>query len=139
MTANPGQSFFGKDLYITWVYSGGTVVMSTYQKSLTYTPSVQMEKSTSGNATSESYVAGIRDGAASVVCQMQKTDTTSPAAFLEGMAGTLTWGSEGTTASKPKVAIPALCKGIATALAFGSLTELKVDFQQNGDRTDSTW
>lgn len=134
MAGITGQSF-----NISWVYSGGTVDLSTDYRNYSYTPSVDMYDQTAGADTSKTYVTGAKDGQISWQHVYQSGGSVVVNALAEGTSGTLIVGREGTAAGKPKETIPAISQGASTNIQYNSLIEVTCNFQQNGARVDGSY
>lgn len=129
-------AYRGSSLNVSWVYSGGTVDLSGDFRTFTYTPSVDMVDQTAGADTQKTYLAGLKDGQASLTAVMQAGGTATSNALVEGTSGTLTVGPEGTATAKQKIVIPAIAMGARFNIPYADVVELSCDFQQNGARTD---
>ena len=130
------MEFSGKNLYMTWVHAGGTVVMSGDYRTCTYEPSIDLYEATAGSDANKSYVAGVKDGRVSVSLVAQEDGTVLTNAVAEGTPGTLYISPEGTASGNRKMTIPAIALGARFNIPYNDIVEIQVDFQQNGLRVD---
>jgi len=137
------NAFTGKDLVVQWAYSSGTVNgtvnLETDYRTLSYTPDVEMHDQTAGSDAAKTYITGIVDGQISWGGLLQSADSTLKTALQEGVSGTLVISPEGTASGKAKITIPAISKGLKYNIQYNNLTEVTCDFQQNGNRTETTY
>ena len=132
-------AYTGKDLAISWIYTGGTIALEADYRALDYTPTVEMFDQSAGSDAAKTYVAGQVDGTINISALMQSGGTVLKTALKEGNGGTIIFGPEGTASGKEKVTIPAISQGAKTNIQYNSLTELTCSFQQNGLRTDGVY
>jgi hypothetical protein len=92
----------GSALYCQWVYSGGTLVLNTDYRTLDTSPTIGLVKASAGSDTDESYLTTLKDGKYTWKGVSQTGGTALENALVEGTAGTLTFGREGTATGKPK-------------------------------------
>ena len=138
------NKFSGSALYFQWVYSGGTVLLSGQQRSVTITPSVDLIDGTAGDDADKEYLSGVKDATVSfagVMSAMADSPTYAEmeAALVEGNAGTINLGPEGTASTKRKYIIPAISLGASIAIPYDDVVELSNEFQKNGAMTRTTW
>lgn len=125
--------FTGKDMVINWVWSGGTLSLTSDQHSFTYTPSVKKFQTRTGNEAAETYQFGATDFTAQYDGLAQTGGTAINAALAIGVAGTLTVAPEGTASGKPKYVFPCISdKDPVTAWNFDDLTHINASWQGNG-------
>lgn len=128
MTAYSGSAFLG-----TWTCSAGTVAFNTDYRTFSYTPSVDFYEETAGADTAKSYLAGLKDGAASFAGVLQSGSLPAwGSMFAEGQVGTIIYQPEGTGAGKYIASVPAYSQGIKFTSAYNGLVEVNIDFKQNG-------
>lgn len=132
-------SYHGKDLSISWVYSGGTVALNTDYRSVDYTPSVELYDQTAGADTNKTYISGTKDGVANFMGLDQAGGTALITALSEGNGGTLIVAPEGTAVGKQKITLPAISQGVKRTWPYNNLCEISCAFQQNGARVDGTY
>lgn len=131
--------FTGKNLYAEWVYSGGTVVLSGNQRTLSAAPSVGLVDASAGSDTHKTYLVALKDGTYSYSGLLQEGGTAVLNALVEGTSGTLVIGKEGTAAGKPKESVPAISMGPQENWPYDNVCEFSCQFQQNGAPVDSTY
>jgi hypothetical protein len=130
-------AFAGNGLYVTWVWSGGTVVLNTDYQTFNYTPSIDFYDQTAGNDTTKTRIAGLKDGAAEYKGLMQAGDLPNwGSAFALGNFGTIVFCPEGTAAGKYAGTVPALVSAFPRPVAYNSLVEANVSWLQNGAFTE---
>lgn len=130
----------GSATFAQWVTSNGTTTITGDFRTLSYTPSIEMYDETAGADQALQYVPGRYGGALSISCVGQAADGTALSSQLyEGKLGTLTWGEQGSVATKPKHSAAFYCTGMKTSFPYNNVIEYTADFQQNGVRTDGTF
>ena len=129
----------GENLYLRWVYSGGTVVLSTDYTQFTFTPSVELLDESAGADTHRTYIPRLKDSTASYAGRHQASGTALVQALAAGTEGTLEWGEEGTAAGKPKKTLPAISQGASINIPYANLVDISCTFQGNGEDVDATW
>lgn len=132
-------AYVGKDLYASWIHTGGTVVLSGDFRQLNYNPSIDLVEETAGSDANKLYLSGVKDGQISYTAVMQSGGTVLTSALAEGTSGTLIWGPEGTVATKQKITVPAIAMGVNYSQPYSDVVEISVTFQQNGARVDGTY
>ena len=132
-------AYAGSALYVSWVYSGGTVALTGDFRQFTYTPSVDLYEATAGADAAKTYLPGVKDGQATFTAVMQAAGTAISNALLEGTEGTLTVAPEGTASGKQKMTLPAIALGATYSIPYNDVVELSANFQQNGVRTDTVF
>ena len=129
----------GENLYVQWIYSGGTVVLSGDYTQFTYTPSVELLDESAGSDTDRTYVPRLKDKTMSLSARHQAAGTALFESLDEGTSGTITWSPEGTATGKRKYTIPAISQGASMNIPYANLVEISCTFQGNGARSDGTW
>lgn len=130
----------GSALYLSWVYSGGTVRIDTDYRQFDYAPTLSIIDASAGADTFREYIGGIGEGGAiSVSCVLQSGGTALISALAKNTPGTLTYAPSGTATGQPKFVIPALSKGPAFSQKYDDVIEMKVEFQQTSAETVSAW
>ena len=111
-------------------------------RTFTYTPSIDLADQTAGSDTNKSYLTTIKDGKASFGGLLQGTNvaggTLMAAGCAEGLTGTLKFSPEGTALGKTLYSMPAISLGAAMSFPYADVCDVKIDFQQNGARTEGT-
>jgi hypothetical protein len=135
--------YYGKDLVFTWTYTSGTtsatIDMSEYQRGASFTPSGKIDTATTGSATYENRIVGVKDFSVSYKGLAQANAATGGTTLEDSLAygaiGTVTLGPEGTAAGKRKYTLPCISQGLQQNLQYDALTELNVSFVGNGTVT----
>ena len=134
-------AFSGSALVVKWIYSG-TTVLTGDQRTFSYTPSIDLIDQTAGGDPNKTYLTAVKDGRAQMSALFQDTTTSGGTATFtkcgEGYSGTIEWYPEGTALGKSKYTMPAICMGAAFTYPYADVTEVAVEFQQNGARTEGT-
>jgi hypothetical protein len=133
------NEFAGSACYVQWVWSGGTVVLSTESRNFSYTPSKEYIDVTAGQDTNRKRLPSFGDGQASLEYTAQSDGTVTLAALAEGVHGTLTWGVAGTATGKPKQFMAAYSNGVTEANPYADVATWTLSWMQDGSRTDSAW
>jgi len=128
----------GKDLYLTWIYSGGTVVLSGDYTQFTDTPSVELLDESAGSDEYRTYVPRLKDSSYAFSARHQSGGSALKTALSAGNSGTLIYHPEGTASGKSKSTIPAISQGAALNFPYANLVEISCTFQGNGAVTDAT-
>ena len=129
----------GKDAYIAWVYSAGTVLLDAQYRSFSAGQSVQLVDATNGHDTWKRYKPNLKDGQLSVGLVWLAKGTVVKNALTAGTEGTLIFGPEGTVATCPKMTYPAISQGVKISEPYSDLVEMTCDFQMNGLEVDGTF
>jgi len=96
--------YTGKDLYVQWIYSGGTVALNADFRTLSTSEEADSAEKSAGADTHKSYIPTLTDSSAELefLDVTGATGSTEWAAVLPQNSGTLIWAPEGTTSTKPK-------------------------------------
>jgi hypothetical protein len=124
----------GKDLYIEWVYSGGTVNLTGDARSFEVTREQEVADVTAGADGARSSKATVKNFGASA--EILYTGTAGSATFgvLDlGSEGTLRYYPQGTATGKPKGAFPAIVTNVGLALPYDDAAVLTVEWMGQGD------
>jgi hypothetical protein len=133
-------AFSGSALYLTWIYTGGSVSLTGDFRQFDFTPSLSLIDSTAGADTFREFIPGIGEsGALSFSAVMQAGGTALIQLLATGTQGTVVYGPEGTAANKPKITIPAISKGPAYSQPYNDVVEFKVEWQQSAAHVNSFW
>ena len=129
----------GKDMYISWAGSGGTVTLSTEYRTLSTNPSIGLVDVTAGADTDKTYIATVKDNTIDYAGLYQASGTAVTNALREGISGTLTIGPEGTVAGKSKEIYPAIVLGPKLNYPYSDVVEVSCTFQKSGAATYTVW
>lgn len=134
-------AFSGSACYISWVWSGGTSVLSTDYKSINITPTVALLDATAGADTHIQRIKSLLDVSAQLTYVEQSDATAFALALSAGNIGTLTVGPEGTASGKPKMVFSAICGGAQKPITFNGIIEVTCTFTGDGGTTnlETTW
>lgn len=131
--------YTGKNLYIAWVYSGGTVVLNTDFRSLSSSKAIGLVDVTAGPDTDRTYLTTVKDGSYNYGALHQTGGTVIKSALTEGTSGTLIIGPEGTVAGKPKETVPAIVMNSNFNYPYDNAVEVTCTFQKNGAAVDAAF
>ena len=135
------STYSGSALVVTWIQAAATTVLTGDHKSFTYTPSIDLIDATAGADTNKSYLNGPKDGNATFNSNFQSGTnsggTVMTATLTEGAIGTIEWQPEGTAVPKPKYSMPAISQGAALSNPYADVSEITVNWQQNGTRAET--
>ena len=132
-------AFRGKDLFLSFAGSAGTVTISGDFTQVTYTPSIALLDQSAGADTDRTYVTSLKDRTIAWAAKHQASGTVLVNALVEGTSGTLTWGEEGTASGKPKHTCPVISMGCPMNIPYDNLVEISGTFQGNGAIADATY
>jgi hypothetical protein len=110
----------GKDLVIQWIYPGGTIILTN--------------DASASNTLDKEYINGLKDATAKLDLFDITTaaGTVLAAALVEGTAGTLIYGPQGTATGKPKAGFAAITKSLKHSMDIGNPVSLASEFQKTG-------
>jgi len=129
--------FTGKDLVLSWVWSGGTTSLNGDYRTVTWTPTVAYADITAGADTHVGRLTTLKDATAAVTL-VDSSGTAIYAALTVGVGGTLLIQPEGTATGKRKITFPCFSDGAASTFTYNDTTTISVNFTGNGAFTDST-
>jgi hypothetical protein len=127
--------FYGKDLNFTFNGASGSVDMSEYQRGASFSPTGKVDVVTTGTATAESRMVGVKDFTASYKGLWQSVGTAVEVSLAFGVLGTIYMGPEGTSTGMRKYTLPVISQGPQVNLQYDGVTELNVSFVGNGSVT----
>jgi len=122
----------GKDAYISWVWSGGTLNLNTDYRSVSVKESVDTAETTAGADTHKTYLPTIKSASIDYSGVFPTGGTALYAALASGMSGTLTVAPEGTATGKVSHAYPAICMGATYDTPYAGVVTVNCTFQSNG-------
>lgn len=127
--------YAGSALYMQWIYSGGTVVLSGDFRTFSSQPSVDLYEATAGADTHKSFLPGVKNATLQTGLVAQSDGTALLASVREGTQGTLVVSPEGTASGKLKETYPAIAQGPQRTQPYNNVVEYAITFQQNGTPT----
>jgi hypothetical protein len=135
--------YTGSAMYLSWINSAGTAILSGDYRKFDYTPSMDLVDQTAGADTNKTYLTSLKDGRASFSGLFQNGanvgGTITASTLVEGASGTIIFGPEGTATGKPKYTIPCISLGAAFSYPYSDNVEISCDFQQNGTRVEGSY
>lgn len=129
----------GKNMYISWAGTGGTVTLSTEYRSFSANPSVDLVEATAGADNYKTYLSTVKDGTFDYSGLLQSKGTAVLNALREGCSGTLTIAPEGTASGYPKEEYPCIVLGPKVNYPYSDVVEVSCSFQQSGTPSFSTY
>lgn len=130
--------FSGSALYMDWIYSGGTVVLSGNQRSANLSPSIDFIDTTAGSDARRTRLASIADVSVSISLLAQKGGTALEDSLAEGTHGTLNVYPEGNASTKRKYIVGAFSQGAKTNMPYADVVEVTCEFMGDGNYTRTT-
>lgn len=131
--------FVGSALYATWIYSGGTVVLTGDQRTFTFTPSIDFIDATAGADAARVRLAYLKDYAIAFSGLANDAGTATITALVEGTSGTLTIGEAGTVTGKPKITLGAFSQGVTRNAPYNDVAMWDYSFIGSGTVTYGAW
>ena len=122
----------GKDAYISWVWTGGTLNLATDYRSVSIKENVDTAETTAGADTHKTYLPTIKSANIDYSGVFPTGGTALYAALAAGMSGTLTVAPEGTATGKVSHAYPAICMGATYDTPYADVVTVNCTFQSNG-------
>ena len=129
----------GPTMVLQWIYPGGTISFASEERSVAWTPTVEMVDATAGADTTRRRITSFKDASASISLVDQTNAAGTASALDAGVAGTLIIGPEGTATGKRKITFPSFSQGAKYNWPFDNIAEISCDFIANGAYTDSTY
>jgi hypothetical protein len=113
----------GPTMVLQWIHPGGTINFAADERSVSWSPSVELVDATAGADTVRKRLTSFKDATAAIALVDQ----------------TLIIGPEGTAVGKRKITFPAISQGAKYTWPFDNIAEIACDFIANGAYTDSTY
>jgi hypothetical protein len=129
----------GPYMVMTWIYSGGTVVLNADYQTCTFTPTVAYVDTSAGADTHITRLTALKDSTAAITLLMQSgtSGTAIQASLATGTGGTLVIQPKGTAASERKITMPAYSDGAVVDFPYGEKAVISCGFTGNGAFTDT--
>lgn len=135
-------AYSGTNLDVKWLYGSGTVVLGGDYRQFNYNPSIELLDETAGSDPAQVFIPWLKSGQANFTSLVQSGTgaggTLMTVSLAEGNFGTLIVSPNGTASGSQKMTIPAYAQGPQWNVQYNALTEISVNFQQSGSRTDGT-
>ena len=124
----------GKDAYINWASSAGTINLSGDYRSVSIKENTDTAETTAGSDTHKTYLPTIKSATIdySGLFPSGTAGTALYAALAAGVQGTLTVAPEGTASGKVSKAYPAISMGATYDTPYADVVTVNVTFQSNG-------
>jgi hypothetical protein len=131
--------YTGANMYLAWVYSGGTVTLQADERTVNFNATMDFAETTAGSDPRKTRLATIGDVQLSFAGVAQTGGTALEDALAPGTQGTVYFGPEGTAAGKRKHIIGAFSNGAKYAMKYADVTEITCDFMGDGNYTRTVW
>ena len=122
----------GKDAYINWASSAGTINLSGDYRSVSINESVDTAETTAGADTHKTYLPTIKSATINYLGLFPSGGTALYAALAAGVQGTLTVAPEGTASGKVSKVYPAISMGASYDTPYADVVTVTCTFQSNG-------
>lgn len=129
--------FTGKNLVLSWIYSGGTVALNADYRTVSWNPTIAYADTTAGADTHIERLTTLKDATAAVTL-VDSSSTEIYTSLEAGVAGTLIIQPEGTASGKRKITFPCYSDGAVPSYTYNDTTTISVNFTGNGAWTDGT-
>ena len=136
----------GSALYVRFVHSGGTTVITGDQRSVSWSDSQSFADTTAGNDAATSQVKTTYSVTGSLDFVDNGTGSTAlKQALYPGNSGTLEWGNYGTSTGQPKYSIAIDIESNDHSADYASEQTFTVAWRNQGawvtnyDRSGDTW
>jgi len=133
------NEFAGSALYGHWIWSGGTLVISTENRNFSYAENIETIDATAGSDATRRKIASFKNATASLSMTAQSDGTALIAACAAGVVGTLIFGEAGSVAGKPKTTMPAISLGISRSVPYADVVTYDISWESTGDPTYGVW
>lgn len=124
----------GKDAYINWASSAGTINLSGDYRSVSIKENTDTAETTAGADTHKTYIPTIKSATIdySGLFPAGSAGTALYAALAAGVQGTLTVAPEGTATGKLSKAYTAISMGATFDTPYADVVTVNCTFQSNG-------
>ena len=122
----------GKDAYISWASSAGTINLSGDYRSVSINESTDTAETTAGADTYKTYLPTIKSATINYLGLFPSGGTALYAALAAGVQGTLTVAPEGTASGKVSKVYPAISMGASYDTPYADVVTVTCTFQSNG-------
>jgi len=131
--------YSGTDLYVEWINSSGTVVLSGDYRTLDIPESADEIDASAGSDTRKQTLAGQVSATWTLELLPQGSGTVLFAAVAPQSTGTLRWSPEGTVSGKQQKSAAATILGRNEAFGYNDVTTLRINGSLTADTTTSAW
>jgi hypothetical protein len=131
--------YTGANMYLAWIYAGGTVTLQADERTVNLTPSVDFADASAGADARKQRVTTLKDTMVSFAGVAQTGGTALEDALAEGTHGTVEFGPEGTASGKRKYTIGAFSGGAKFGFKYADVTEITCEFTGDGNYTRTTY
>ena len=133
------NEFAGSALYAHWIWSGGTIVLSTENRNFSFNETLETIDATAGSDATRRKIASFKNATASMTYTAQNDGTALLAACAAGVTGTLIFGEAGSAVGKPKVTMPAISLGVNRSVPYADVVTYDLSWESNADITIGAW
>ena len=128
--------YYGNGCVFQFVGTAGTLDMSADLRSVTFSPTGQMDDVTTGSEAYKHYLTTLKDFTVSYKGLAQAGTAAAGSAVEDylawGQVGTIYCYPQGTGTSYRKYTWPVISQGVQQNFQYNALTEVNVSFQGNG-------
>ena len=118
----------GPTMILSWIWTGGTVVLNGDYRSVSFNPTIAYEEVTAGSDTHVGRLTTLKDATASVELVIQTAGTAMGIALQPGNSGTLLIQPEGTAVGKRKISLPCYCDGAQPSFPSANVAGYSIGF-----------
>lgn len=133
----------GANMDIRIIHAGGTIVVTTKYRTLSYEENGNLIDQTAGNDTFKSFILGIVDGKISLECTNNGTATPMGTADLatltKGLQGTIYLSPHGTATGMIKYGGACIIDNRKLTWPYDDLATVSWDISSNGAWADASW
>ena len=118
------NEFAGSALYANWVHAGGTLVLNTDFRNVTFSPSQELIDATAGADAYRQSIASFANCTFSFSGIFPSNGTAQLTGLKEGTTGTITYAPAGTATNSPKITFPAIVQGPNMNQPYNDIVEI---------------
>jgi len=133
------NEFAGSALYLEWIHSGGTLVLSTESRNFTYSESGETIDVTAGSDATRRKISSFKSSTAALNYTAQSDGTALIGVLAFGTRGTLVWGEAGTATGAPKTTLPSMSLGISRSVPYADVVTYDISWEATGDPVFAGW
>jgi hypothetical protein len=122
------NEFAGSALYLSWVHSGGTTVLNTDFRTVSFTPTLELIDATAGADAYRQSIASFSSANFTFSGIFPSNGTAIMQALKEGTTGTITYSPAGTATNSPKIIMPAICEGATYSQPYNDIVEISASW-----------
>jgi hypothetical protein len=132
-------AYAGSALYMAWIYSGGTVVLSGDFRTVNINRTLEIIDATAGADTYREKLHSFGDTEVTWTSVMQADGTALQTALAQKTYGTVVVGPEGSATGKPKFQVAAYSVGPTFNIAYNDIVEFSCSWISNAAPVETAW